>query len=187
MGLPNATSILTSLPTGIRAVVSRAGVVASYAVRTAINESGQLSLSGLEKLAQTNAWTIVADFTPRVGVGDVLFVDAVPSFVVDALTSCGNLISRARVVLCEDIVTVGDREINCQLGLLSQDVDMGLGGSSPSDSQGFIVPVSVIPEGVEIVISAPILIYGERFLVEKVSRDAKHDVLCVSCKRRGDA
>ena len=185
MGLPNATSILTTLPGGIRAIVRRDSVVETCAVRTAISESGSLSLSGLERLAKINIWTLCADFTPRVSVGDVLYVDGVPSFAVDVMTSCGNLISRANVVLCEDKVTIGDIEIPCQLGMVSQDMAMGIDGFSPDDAQGFFVPESIIPEGVEISTASPATISGKRLTVEKISRDAKYGILCVMCRRRG--
>lgn len=196
MGLPNATSILSTLPGGLRATVSRGSVVASLAVRTAINEAGQLSLGGLERMARNNIWTLVADFTPRVKVGDVLTVNGVPAFVVDAMTSCGNLVSRAQVVLCEDSVTTGELVIPCHLGLLGQDVEVSLGGFLPDDVQGFFVPESILPSTigddgeahlVEIAVSTQVLISGETFNVEKVARDSRHDVLCVTCRRRGAA
>jgi hypothetical protein len=62
--------------------------------------------------------------------------------------------------------------------------------------QGLFIPESVLPKEVgddgeahriEIVISTPVLISGEQFNVVKVSRDARHGVLCVTCRRRGDA
>ena len=182
MSLPNATSILSTLPSGIRATVSRGGVVATYAVRTAINESGSLSQGGLERFAKTNVWTVCADFSPRISVGDVLKVGGLDAFVVDAMTSCANLISKANVVLCEDVVTVGDLSFNCQLGMVSQEFEPGLTGFLPDDTQGFFVPESIIPEGVELDISTAVVIAGKNYTVAKVSRDARYGILCVTCK-----
>ena len=189
MSLPNATSILGTVPNGLRVVVARMddGVVATLAVRTALHETGGLSLGGLERLAKINVWTLAADFIPRVSVGDTLTVDTVPAFVVEAMLTCGALVNRAAVVLCEDSVTVGDIEIACQLGLLGQDMAASLGGFLPDDTQGFFVPVKLIPDGVEIKETTPVTIAGEQFSVEKVSRDSRHGILCVTCKKRGAA
>ena len=197
MSLPNATSILTTLPNGMRAVVIRDdGAVASLAVRTSIHDVGSLSLGGLECDVRTAVWTLVADFDPQIRVGDVLNVDTVPAFVVNAMTTIGNLVSRAQVVLCEDTMTVGGVDVPCHRGMLTQDIETGLGGFLPDDMQGLFVPESILPSEIgddgeshqiEIVVSTPITISGEQFNVEKVSRDAHHGLLCVTCRRRGDA
>ncbi|MFA6063962.1 MAG: hypothetical protein WC736_15345 [Gallionella sp.] len=187
MSLPNATALLRTLPTGMRATVSRGSEVASLAVRTAIQDSGTLSLSGLECDLKTVVWTLDEDFDPAIRIGDVLTVDDVPAFVVNAMTTCGNLVNRAQVVLCTDSVTVNDVAVPCHLGMLSQDVAASLGGFLPDDLQGFFAPLSTIPEGVEITVSTPVEISGEAFVVEKISRDSRHGILCVTCHRRGDA
>lgn len=185
--LPNATAILSSLPSGLRAVVSRVddGVVATLAVRTALHESGTLSLGGLDRQTKTNVWTLAADFAERVAVGDTLRVDGTPAIVVDAMLTAGGLVSRAGVVLCEDSVTVGDIDIPCQLGLLGEDIATSLGGFLPEDTQGFFVPALLVPEGVDIAEATPVMIAGVQMAVEKVSRDSRHGILCVTCKKRG--
>ena len=187
MSLPNATSLLRTLPNGMRAVVSRDTTVASLAVRTAIHDTGSLSLGGLECDLKTVVWTLDEEFDPAIRIGDVLLVDSVPAFVVNAMTTCGNLVNRAQVVLCIDSVIVGDITIACHLGLLAQDVASSLGGFLPEDMQGFFVPLSVIPEGVEIETGVPVTISGEQLIVEKVARDSRHGILCVTARRRGDA
>lgn len=182
------------LPTA-SAAVSRGSVIASKALRMAINESGNISLGGIDCDVRTAIWVMAAEFSPRVRVGDVLIVDAIPAFVVSAMLSTANLIIRAQIVLCEDSVTVGDTTIPCHIGLLAQDVETSLGGFLPDDVQGFFVPESIIPEvigddgephQVEIVATTQVQVSGETFTVEKVSRDARHGVLCVTCRRRGD-
>jgi len=183
----NATSILSTLPNGLRVTVKRGNEVASLAVRTAINESGQMSLGGIDRLARTNLWTLVADFPIRIQIGDVLTMGTTPAFVVNAMTSCGNLINRAQVILCEDTVTISGIDIACQIGMLEQDIAVDLGGFLPEDKQGFFVPVSLLPEGLEINQSTPVQIAGEQLIVEKIARDPRHDILCVTCRRRGDA
>ena len=70
---------------------------------------------------------------------------------------------------------------------MTQDADMDLGGTRPDDFQGFYVPESIIPDSVEIAISTPVLISGSQLLVEKISRDAKYGILCVTCRKRGAA
>ena len=177
---------LSSTPAASAAVV-RGETSASIAFRGAISEEGQLSLSGLERYARTHVWTLYSEFSPRIGIGDVLMIDDTPSFVVDSRTTCGNFINRARVVLCEDTVTINDQEVKCQLGGMTQDADMDLGGTRPDDFQGFYIPESIIPESVEISISTPVLISGSQLLVEKISRDAKYGILCVTCRKRGAA
>ena len=195
MGLPNATSLLSTLPGGLRATVSRGGVVATLAVRTAIRDSGTLSLGGLECDVRTAVWVLTAEF-PQVRVGDAFTVDRKPAFTVNAMTTCGNLVSRAEVILCEDSVTVGETAVPCHLGMLAQDVEAGLGGFTPDDLQGFFVPVSAIPSvvgddgvaaPVTIAVSTQVVISGETMNVVKVARDSKHNILCVTCSRRGDA
>ena len=187
--LSNATSILSRVPNGLRAAVTRVddGVVATLAVRTALHESGSLSLGGLDRLAKVNVWTLAADFSPRIGIGDTLTVDTVPAFVVDAMLTCGALVNRASVVLCNDSVQVGDIVLPCQLGLLGESVDISLGGFLPDDTQGFYIPGIIIPDGVEISESTPVLISGEQFNVSKVSRDSRHGILCVTAKKSGAA
>jgi hypothetical protein len=189
MGLPNATSILSNIPAGLRAVVSRVddGEVATLAVRTALNESGSISLSGLDRMVRTNIWMLTVDFSGGVTVGDTLMVSNVPAIVFDAMTSCGGLITRAAVVLCEDTVSVGDVDLACHLGMLGQDADASLGGFLPEDTQGFFIPEAIIPAGVEIAATDPVVIAGEQLIVHHVSQDHRHGVLCVTCKRRGDA
>lgn len=187
MGLPNATSILSTLPDGLRATVSRGGVVASLAVRTAINEAGQMSLSGLDRFARVNVWTLVSDFDPRVSVGDTLTVDDVPAIVTDAMTTCAALVNRAQVVLCEDAVAIGDVSVACHLGMLGQDTLTDLGGFTPEDTQGFFVPESIIPDGVTLQPTQPVTIGSEQLIVERVSRDSRHGVLCVTARRKGAA
>lgn len=186
--MPNATSILRTLPGGMRAVVTRDdGAVASLAVRSAIQNAGTISLNGIESQVKTAVWTLVSDFKQPIRIGDVLTVDQVPGIVTASMTTCGNLVNRAQVLLCEDTVTISDTELACQLGSLGQDMDMGLGGFLPEDMQGFFMPESLLPEGVTITQSTSVVIAGETLLVEKVSRNTKHAVLCVTCRRRGDA
>jgi len=103
MGLPNATSILSTLPGGLRVTVKRGSVVASLAVRTSITETGQSSEGVVDRFARANIWTIMADFDPRIKVGDMLTVNGIQGIVVEATSSCGDLISRATVVLGNDI------------------------------------------------------------------------------------
>lgn len=185
--MPNATSILSTLPNGLRAEVSRDdGAVASLAIRTALRDSGQLSLGGMDSDLRTAVWTLASDFKTPIRVGDVLMVDKVPAIVVDVLTTCGNLVCRSQVLLCEDTVTINDVDIACSIGLLDQSVDPGLGGFLPEDMQGLFIPESLLPEGVTITQSTVVTFHGEDLVVEKVSRSPDHSILCVTCKRRGD-
>lgn len=174
------------IPTAV-AVVSRGAVTASKALKMAIKEAGSFSSGGIDSEALQAVWTMGSAFTPRIKVGDVLIVDGVPSFVVNAMASCGGIVCRAQVVLCEDAVTIGDVSISCHIGILAQELEMGLGGMTPEDTQGFFIPEIIIPEGTEISISSPVTISDESFSVEKISRDARHGILCVTCRRRGSA
>jgi len=186
--MPNATSILSTLPNGMRAAVTRDdGAVASLAVRTSIHDAGQLSLGGIEGDVRTAVWTLVADFNPEIRVGDVLTVDTVPAIVANVMTTIGDLVSRAQVVLCEDTVTIDGIDLACSVGLLAQDVGSSLGGFLPEDMQGFFIPASLLPEGAEITQSTAVEIAGETLIVEKVSSSPNHAILCVTCRRRGAA
>lgn len=114
MGLPNATSLLSNLPNGMRAVVSRDSVVASYAIRTAVNDAGQFSPAGLDRDVKVNVWTLSADFNPKIKIGDVLVVDGTYAVVIDAMLTIGNLVNRANVLLFEDTITVTYNGVSVQ-------------------------------------------------------------------------
>ena len=196
MSLPNPTSLLRCLPSGLRVTVARGDVVGSLAVRTNDTDTGSISLGGIECDSRCWLHTLVADFNPRLRIGDVLTVDAAPAtgtvtwaFVLNVGPNTGNLIQRCQVVLLDDLVTIGESDpIPCHLGLLAQDVLDSLGGFRPDDTQGFFIPEVLLPDGYEDLPEAtPVTIHDETFEVARVSRSARHEVLCVTCQRRGAA
>lgn len=103
MGLPNATSLLTNIPAGMRATMRRGSTVASLAVRTASNEAGELSPQGLKDAASINVWFLSADFSPPVRNGDTLTIDGVQALVVDRLVTCGGAITRVNALQSQDL------------------------------------------------------------------------------------
>lgn len=185
MGLPNATKMLSSLPNGLRAVVSRDddGDVATLAIRTAINESGQLLIGGVVATARANVWTLTADFDPDIAAGDVLLVDSVPAVVVDTMTTCGNLLNRAQVVLCDDTATINGTAYSCNVGMLQDGGGSGEDRFMPEYLRGLFVP-GVHPE---IEAGQSLVIKSARFTVETVRNDPVNNVTCVLYREVVDA
>lgn len=177
MGLPNATKMLSSLPNGLRAVVSRDddGDVATLAIRTAINESGQLQIGGVVATSRANVWTLVADFSPAIAAGNVLLVDSVPAVVVDTMTTGGGLLNRAGVVLCRDTVTINGSSYSCNVGILSD----GAGGSEYQFLPEYLRGLFIAGERTEIESGQPLVLNGAAFTVETVRIDPMHNVTCV--------
>jgi hypothetical protein len=168
--------------------------VASYAVRTAANDQGELSLSGLTPNKTQNIWTLCADFTPAIGVGDVLKISTYPAaasevcFVENAMQTSGLLVCRATVVLCTDTVTIDGQDCFCDIAGVQQDVMQDIGGFTPSETQGFFIPVSSLPDpGKMIETGDSVAISGAEYSVEKVSLSHNRLVACVTCSRRGAA
>lgn len=193
MGLPSATTILSTLPGGIRATLSReGGDVATYAVRMATRGAGQLSLDGLNWQNVQNVWGLCSDFDPLFRVGDVFDVGTYGStgttkaFAIDTMVTCGNLVCRATVVLCGDVAKIDGNDYYCQVNGVRQEMEMMMGGARQDEEQGFYIPASTVSD-VEMVTGTPVVIQDIEYVIRTVSESAVRNVLCVRCARKGKA
>lgn len=98
MSLPSATSIIRTMPSGLRVVMKRDNVVATLAVRTSSHDMGGASEDDITRERRVVLFCVAADFSPVISVGDVLSIDAAPAIVADARTIAG-LITRAECVM----------------------------------------------------------------------------------------